>query len=77
MCATSSDDDYHAVVGKFRAVRWIIGADNIEARLPLAEFMRTGLVKYVHHTVACILLAAQPLLAPATIKVGNVRLDSC
>lgn len=71
--AMLSDHVYHAVVGIVSTVRWTLGADDIGARLPLAGFIRVGLVEDVHSAVAGMLLAPQPLLAPDYIECRECR----
>lgn len=60
----------------FLAVRRVIGADAIEARLPRVGPMRTDSVDPVHYVVGRMLPTKQLLLAPCYLedRVGRARM---
>lgn len=77
-CEQSGDGIHHHVVGMFLAVHYLVCDDHIEARLPCASFTRADVIEDVH----CIRLPAcclqqNPLLLPATFRVGIVRHVLC
>lgn len=60
-------------MGIFRAVSWMLGADNIEARLTPAEVVRAGVAENLQHTrLTSSCLKHNPFLLPATFKAGIV-----